>query len=99
MEKKVTLMVTVTVLRLLKVLLMPLFSSLLRMKLSGLKNISKLGGSLLRMATRVEISGTLMLIPQTNLLLSVAPTNSIIELTALITIQIAHGKATRKGAC
>jgi hypothetical protein len=91
MEKKMTLMVTVTVLRLLKVLLMTLFSSLLRMKLSGLKNISKLGGSLLRMATRVEISGTSILLQLTNLLLSIATLNSIIELTALITIQIAHG--------
>jgi hypothetical protein len=91
MEKKMTLMVTVTVLRLLKVLLMTLFSSLLRMKLSGLKNISKLGGSLLRMVTRVEISGTSILLQLTNLLLSTATPNSIIELTALITIQIAHG--------
>jgi hypothetical protein len=91
MEKKMTLMVTVTVLRLLKVLLMTLFSSLLRMKLSGLKNISKLGGSLLRMVTRVEISGTSILLQLTNLLLSIATLNSIIELTALITIQIAHG--------
>jgi hypothetical protein len=91
MEKKMTLMVTVTVLRLLKVLLMTLFSSLLRMKLSGLKNISKLGGSLLRMATSLEISGTLILLQQTNLLLSIAMPNSITELTAMITIQIAHG--------